>query len=123
MTPDLDTDPILLVGLALVLFAVAGWLAWSERRTPFVVVLLAQRREDSGPDDGVLDQQPEHDEQQGDDCAEDQRHGGVLRGEHPASVPALCRLGLHLCPRYVDAWAQAPAPVRCERCGRKYGRG
>jgi hypothetical protein len=30
-----------------------------------------------------------------------------------------CRLGLHLYPRYVDAWSQAPAPVRCERCGKK----
>lgn len=30
----------------------------------------------------------------------------------------LCRIGLHLYPRYVNAYTQAPAPVRCERCGK-----
>lgn len=87
MTPDLDTDPLLLVGLAVVLFAVAGWLHWSERRAPVVVVLLAQRREDGSPDDGVLNQHAQHDEQEGDDAGEQQHGGGVLRGEHSASVP------------------------------------
>lgn len=30
----------------------------------------------------------------------------------------LCRIGLHLYPRYVKAYLQAPAPIRCERCGK-----
>lgn len=34
--------------------------------------------------------------------------------------PLLCRIGLHAYPKYVNAYTQAPAPVRCERCGRKY---
>ena len=29
----------------------------------------------------------------------------------------LCRFGLHEWPRHVDAHTQAPAPVRCYRCG------
>lgn len=32
----------------------------------------------------------------------------------------LCRLGLHAFPRYVTAHTQAPAPVRCRRCGMPY---
>lgn len=38
----------------------------------------------------------------------------------PARRPILCALGLHAYPRYVDAHTQAPAPVRCSRCGRAY---
>lgn len=33
-------------------------------------------------------------------------------------MKVLCLIGWHRYPRFVDAWAQAPAPVRCERCRR-----
>lgn len=33
----------------------------------------------------------------------------------------LCALGIHAYPRFVNAHTQAPAPVRCERCGKAYG--
>ncbi|MDQ1206193.1 hypothetical protein QE377_002552 [Microbacterium sp. SORGH_AS 862] len=37
---------------------------------------------------------------------------------HPAPRrPLLCRIGLHAWPLSVNAYTQAPAPVRCERCG------
>jgi len=32
----------------------------------------------------------------------------------------LCRIGWHRYPRYVNAYTQAPAPVRCERCGKAW---
>lgn len=32
--------------------------------------------------------------------------------------PLRCALGLHAWPRYVNAYTQAPAPVRCARCTR-----
>lgn len=31
----------------------------------------------------------------------------------------LCPIGLHRYPHFVNAWSQAPARVRCERCGRQ----
>lgn len=30
--------------------------------------------------------------------------------------PMLCRIGLHLWPRYINAHTHAPAPIRCTRC-------
>lgn len=31
----------------------------------------------------------------------------------------LCRVGFHSWPVYVDSYTQAPAPVRCTRCGKE----
>ncbi|AWN04267.1 hypothetical protein FDJ57_gp66 [Gordonia phage Sour] len=33
-------------------------------------------------------------------------------------MPLLCRLGLHVYPRFVTARIQASGPIRCERCRR-----
>lgn len=33
----------------------------------------------------------------------------------------LCKVGLHEWPLYVNAHTQAPAPIRCYRCGRSRG--
>lgn len=41
-------------------------------------------------------------------------------GDSGARRPILCALGLHTYPAHVTAHTQAPAPVRCERCGRAY---
>lgn len=32
-------------------------------------------------------------------------------------MTVLCKLGLHSWPAHVNAYSQAPAPIRCERCG------
>ncbi|SDH15911.1 hypothetical protein SAMN04515691_2995 [Leifsonia sp. 98AMF] len=86
MTPDLDTDPVLLLGIAAVLGVVALVLWLRERRTPVLVVLLAQRREDGGADDGVLDEQPKGEQQDGDSEAEDERELDVFDWRHGVSV-------------------------------------
>jgi hypothetical protein len=88
--PDLDNPLWLLLAIAAALWAIAGLIKLAERRAArrTLVVVLAQCREDGAPNDGVLEQQAEHQQQQGDDAAQDQRSGGVLRGEHPASVSA-----------------------------------
>lgn len=39
----------------------------------------------------------------------------------PQPTPLLCRVGRHSWPRYVEAHTQAPAPLRCERCGKEKG--
>ena len=35
------------------------------------------------------------------------------------SIGLFCAMGWHRWPRYVNAYTQAPAPIRCERCGAK----
>jgi hypothetical protein len=34
-----------------------------------------------------------------------------------AHTPLLCRWGIHTGPKFVTAHTQAPAPLRCTRCG------
>lgn len=41
----------------------------------------------------------------------------MSRHAHPRSRNLLCRIGLHSWPLYVNAYTQAPAPIRCHRCG------
>lgn len=119
MSPDLDNDPVVLLVAAAVLWAVA-YLIGRRERSARLVVVLTQRRQDRAPDDGVLDQEAQHDQQDGDDGTEQQRHTGVLRGEHAASVPGgVLRFDSPLTPDEAAEWQRRWRAGRDQR--RRHG--